>query len=157
MIIIDTNILSTFSKIERLNLLIILSPWIPVAVLNEINTAAKFGYKHASALLQLVGEKKIQVASAKIVMELPASFGRGEKECIYLAKQENGTIITNEKKVLNYCKKENISAVSLNSLLRFLWESNTQTREQVRQIITEIESKDKLIISSKEEIFDEKP
>ncbi|MBI4141854.1 hypothetical protein HY484_02945 [Candidatus Woesearchaeota archaeon] len=164
MILIDTNILSTFAKIRKLESLLKIFEGkrvcISCNVLEEIKQAVGLGYVYASPIINLSMSKKIEIIELTkeeylLSLSFPKNFGKGERDSLAIAKKRSWVFITNEKRVLNYCNDENISAVSLNSLLRLLWEEKIQTKEQVKDIINEIETKDSLIIQSKKDIIEE--
>jgi hypothetical protein len=77
----------------------------------------------------------------------------GELDSIAIVYHRKTIFVSNEKKVLNFCEKEKIIALSLNVLLRSLWEEKILTKTQVKALMEEIEAKDNLIIHSKEEIL----
>ncbi len=164
MILLDTNILSTFAKIKRFDILFQVFPdnaiFISSNVFEEINDALEHGYEHADEILHSIKEGRIQVMALTqdehlLTTNLPQSFGRGEQDSLAIAKKRSAVFVTNEKKVVKYCRQENIPVVTLNTLLRFLWEEKVCTKKQVQELIYEIETKDKLIIQSKEEIFED--
>ncbi|HLD42526.1 MAG TPA: hypothetical protein VJB08_00890 [Candidatus Nanoarchaeia archaeon] len=164
MIIIDTDILSTFGKIDKMLLLfsvfrekrLFISP----NVFNEITKADELGYEYAKQILNLVKTNSITMVrlsqeESSYKRTLPKSFGRGESDSIAVAKIRNAVFLTNEKKVLNFCEKHGVAALTLNSILRYLWEEEIRTKEYVKELIEEIEKKDKIIVPSKDKIFEE--
>src|SRR3990167_6908821 len=160
MILLDTNILSTFAKIRRLDLLEKIfegTRGISPGVFEEISEAHKRGDAHAKDILQLLQNKKLQIITLveeekELANQLPASFGKGERDSIAYALRKNITVVTNERRVLNFCKRNKVTALSLNVLLRFLWEERILTKSEVEQIIQQIEIEDKILIPSKKEI-----
>ena len=69
MILLDTNILSTFAKIERLELLFSVfntrKLFISPNVFNELIDARRLGYKHVESIFDLIreGGARNQIAS----------------------------------------------------------------------------------------------
>lgn len=162
MIIVDTNILSTFARVNKLSLLFELFKHDEIAispnVLQEINDTKARNFSYAEKLINLINENKIKVISLKqeeelLAYNLPTNFGSGEKDSIAVAKKRNCLFLTNERKLINYCQREEIDCLWLDKLLRVLWRDNILTKEQVRELIDEIEEKDSLIITSKDEIL----
>ena len=162
MILLDTNILSTFGIIGKLELLFKIFRNGPICispnVLFEIKKAHSFGYSYASSVLKLIEDEKIVLISITetellLSYELPSSFGLGERDSIVIAKQRNFVFVTNEKKIINYCNREKIVCLQLNKLLRYLFIEGIMDKENINDLINDIESKDKLKIKNKEEIF----
>lgn len=62
--LVDTNILSTFAKVGRLDLLkeVLGDIYISPNVLEEIERAEELGYSHAREILKWVRENKILIA-----------------------------------------------------------------------------------------------
>lgn len=163
MIIVDTNILSTFGKVDKFNLLLNIFEeefYISPNVLEELKEADKLGHGYVRKILSFISEGRIKVVSLSdemfdLMKDLPRSFGLGERDSIAAAKINKASFVTNENKLLNFCEREGITAISLNSILRYLWKEGILTKEQVKHLIEEIETKDNIIIMSKEEIIEE--
>lgn len=161
MILLDTNVLSTFGKINRLNLLFdIFKEDICISsnVLDEIKNADEQGYSFADKVISLIDEGKIMVISSsqeerQYMVTLPLSFGSGERDSVAIAKKRRGVFVTNEKRLWNFCETEEIDFLTLNNLLKLLWKDKILTKEEVRKLIDEIEEKDNIVIVSKDEIF----
>lgn len=67
MILLDTNILSTFGKIDRLNLLFTVFGEEPLFitpnVFKEVRKAEERGYEYAQKVFSMIIEKKIEIIS----------------------------------------------------------------------------------------------
>lgn len=160
MILVDTNILSTFAKIDRLDLLekVLGEMHISPNVLDEVKRAEELGYSHAKKILKLIRKGKIKISCPReeevdFMDKIPSSFGRGERDCVAMALKRDALIVTNERKVLNYSEENAIAHVRLNTILRKLWRDDIMGKEEVRDLILEIEEKDNLIVTDKESIF----
>ncbi len=160
----DTNIISTFAKVERLDLLSILFKGLTVAISGsvyiEIRHAEEKGYLFCKGIMDLVHQRKLQVISPSpeeylSSKTLPKSFGLGERDSIAIAINRKVVFVTNEKKVVNYCEKKGVDVLTLNQLLRALWELKIISKDDVRELIDDMENKDNLIITSKEDILSE--
>ena len=86
-------------------------------------------------------------------MELPINFGYGERDSVIIAQRRAMVFVTNERRVINYCRNEKINCLWLEKILRFLWKEHILSKEEVKRAMDEIEEKDKLIISSKDEVL----
>ncbi len=160
MILIDTNILSTFAKIDRLDLLeeVFGEMHISPNVLDEVKKAEELGYSHAEKILELIRVGKIHISCPKeyeveLMDKIPSSFGRGERDCVAMALKRDALIVTNERKVLNYCEENRVAHVRLNTILRKLWKDDIMVEKEVRDLIHKIEENDNLIVADKESIF----
>tara|TARA_Y100000310_G_scaffold278560_1_gene297055 strand:- start:701 stop:1201 length:501 start_codon:yes stop_codon:yes gene_type:complete len=164
MILVDTNILSTFAKIDKLDLLLRLledyDACISPNVFEELNKANELGYSYVKKVFDLIDGQKIQIVSPQrdeflLSQKLPKGFGSGERDSLAITKSRNLIFLTNDKKIINYCGKHEIDCLWLNIVLRLFWRENLLTKGEVNDLIDEIEIKDKIIITDKEGIFSE--
>ena len=161
MILVDTNILSTFGKVGRIKLLFELFQTklsVSSNVFCEISIAYEKGYSFAESVLDCIKNEKIDVVAVEqedlfSMLDLPRSFGPGERDSIAICENRGYVFLSNEKKVYNYCKKHGIQCLLLPHLLKSLWKENILNKEDVKELITEIESKDNIVIVDKDSIF----
>ncbi len=162
MILIDTNILVTFATVGKLPLLLQLFSGQQIAitpnVLSEINKAKSLNYAHAEKILNFVQEKRIAVIQPTedeltFSAQLPDNFGLGERDSIAIARKRDYIFLTNERRIVRFCEKEGIICLWLDQLLRLFWREGILSKEQVRDLIVEIEKYDRIIIVAKENIF----
>ena len=162
MIIVDNNILSTFAKIGRLDVLFQLFPrsqiGIVPAVYNELRIGVTKGHVQLKEVMEMVQKKSIRLITlteAEIFLKptLPVSFDEGELESVAVCKSRKIALLTNERSVKNWCVKEDIKYADLPDLLRACWQSEAMSQEEVKTLIEEIEEKDNITFKSKEEIF----
>lgn len=108
LILLDTNITSTFLKIDRFQLLFDLSNnqqfFISTNVFAELEEAELLGYDFVKPIFQLIENGQIAVLSMTIEetkwsFQLSSSFGREERDSIAICKFRNGIFFTNERKV----------------------------------------------------------
>lgn len=162
-ILLDTNIISTFSKIRKLELLYDVFNanvfYISPNVHNEIMMAKEKGYVFVTHIVDLLQKKKIISLALTSEEEIkasniPLSFSKGERDSLIICKERNGIFVTNERKVINYCKKYGIIYFDLRDVLKALYIFMKFSRNEVSKLIKEIEEKDNIIIKYKKEIFD---
>ena len=161
MILVDTNILSTFGKVSGMKLLFELFQAklsISSNVFCEISIAYEKGYYFAQSVLDCIKNEKIDVVAVNqedlfYMLGLPKSFGPGERDSIAICENRGYVFLSNEKKVYNYCKKHGIQCLLLPHLLKSLWKENILNKEDVKELITKIESKDNIVIADKDSIF----
>ncbi len=127
MVLVDTNILSTFAKIDEVE-----------------------------GLQELLGRMEVSPnvpEEAKKASHLPDSFGRGERDSLAMSEQRGIALATNERRIINYCTRRSIPCLWLDVVLRALWKKEILTRDEVENVIKEIEKKDRIVITGKEEIL----
>jgi predicted nucleic acid-binding protein len=163
-VLVDTNILSTFAKINELSLLrrLFVAEGIEVvpAVYEELHQGVSRGYVVLQAALELIQHRHIElvVPTAEEILEksaLPPSFDAGERETIAVAKVRGAGILTNERLVKNWCQQAGIQYWDLPGILRALWRVHLLTKEQVRSLVIQIEAKDRIVFKNQEQIFAE--
>ena len=164
MIIIDNNILSTFAKIGRLDILFRLFPQRQIAIVpavyDELRIGIRKGYVQLEDVMAMVEKKSIRLITlteAEIFLKptLPVSFDEGELESVAVCKSREKPLLTNERSVKNWCIKEDIKYADLPDLLRACWQSTVMSKKEVKSLIEDIEEKDNITFRSKEEIFKE--
>ena len=163
-VLLDTNILSTYAKIENLDFLFRYTGrmvlYISTNVWSEIEEADYLGYRFIESVIGMINEEKLLVLPMnenefKWCMSLPPSFGKGERDSLAICKFRNGSFLTNEKKIIRFCDKESIPALDLPTILRHSWRKGLLTRDEVRAMIQVIEEKDKVTFRNVSNIFED--
>lgn len=152
----DADIISTFAKIEKLELLkkvfgrsnLIITP----AVSSDLQRSKSALVRDASKskVFQLTNLNKQEFDLAKNI-HAQRKLGMGESETIALCKEINATFVTNDNKAISFAEKLNVNVVDLETILYSLKE--LIDKNQLKQIINDIESKDKVVVVNKEEIL----
>ena len=162
MVLADTNILSTFAKIDQALLLLRLFTddrlGVVPAVYEELHTGVNKGYVALQAVVKLVrqGQIDLVVPTAREIFQkdvLPASFDAGERETLTVAKSRGYAIVTNETQVKNWCKRERIEYWDLPGVLRALWRTDIVRKEQMQSLIDQIEANDRIVFKNKAAIL----
>ncbi|MGH9803042.1 MAG: PIN domain-containing protein [Blastocatellia bacterium] len=165
MIVADTNILSTFARIQRLDLLFTVAETDELFLTPSVVSEIKVGLRKGLAFLQpivdgLSGEAGFSVLDLtdderNLAGTLPTSLNAGERECIAIcAERSGGKLFTNDKRARNYCQANRIPCLDLKLILRRLWQAGHCTKDEVRSLIEEIErSEPEFIIKGKDEIL----
>lgn len=157
-ILLDTNIISTFAIVGDIDFLFDSTKrdylYISTNVLNELESAREMGYSFVGTIFTEINDKRIKVLSMNEEeslwsMELPTSFGNGERD------SSNGIFLSNEKKVFNYCSRESIRCLDLPSLLRHTWKTGARSKDEVEKIIQTIEEKDNIKFKNTSAILNE--
>lgn len=161
-LVFDTDILSTFGKIQKLDLLRKLIPdvpfLIPPSVYDELLRAKDHGYDFVdyvfeSDIFEVTSLCNEELLILKELKEEKASLGKGELEGLSICKYKSFILITNDTSAKNACDFYGIEFIDLSMILKSLLEENILTYNDVRTLIDEIENKDKVIIKDKEDIL----
>jgi predicted nucleic acid-binding protein len=165
MIVPDTNILSTFARVGRLELLFAVAETEALhlcpAVVQEVEAGLRKGLGFLQPIadgvtsgakfyaLNLTNEEMLFAAT------LPASLNAGERECIAVcAKRSGAKLLTNDKRARNYCDTHQLFCLDLKQILRRLWQASHCAKEEVRSLIKDIETSEPgMAIKGKDEIF----
>ena len=124
MIIVDTNIISTFCRVDKLPLLYKLFPknelGIPAAVYDEMMEAIRLGYSFLNRAKLYVENGDLHLFSLtseelQLKQNLPYSFGACDLECIIISQRSSHVLLTNDKRMRNYCRSENITVYNITS------------------------------------------
>lgn len=162
-VLVDTNILSTYAKIKRFELLFEIIDreelFISTSVLHELDTAENMGYDFVKVIFDYIDKERISIISmddeeSDLFLGLPDSFGKGERESVAISKVRDYIFVSNETKVKNYCDKNDIDIVDLPTLLRRVWKTGLKEKETVNKIVGEIENKDNVIFKDRSIIFE---
>ena len=164
MIVLDTDILSCFSKIKKFDLLEKLFKaqfYIPPRVYEEILRAKEKGYDFVNYAIKLIDNEKIRIATLNeteisIVKELAKKrkLGFGEIEAMALAKNRGWILLSNDKVVEKVAREIGIDVFNIEDLLSAMIEFEIiRDKIELKGIIEEIETKDRIVIRNKEYLF----
>ncbi len=156
MFLIDTDILSTFAKIERLDLLCELfgdeKVGVTENVIMEICRAVESGLDIHRKVLDLIDEGRIGIISTKredhvLMRKLPDFMGAGERDAFAICLNNGFVLVTDDRKVIRLAKKRNVEVISLHMILRALWILEVCRRDEIREIIDSIHIKDRKVLN----------
>jgi predicted nucleic acid-binding protein len=162
MIVIDTDILSMFAKVDAIDALkklfkdcIVMTP----KIRDEISIPLEYGYTFPLNVISKIGTVPLSPSALKEYERLSENWtlGKGELEAISYCKTENGIFLTNDKKARELAKNKGVRVISLQAILRALWKTGIKTKEETTKILERIKEIDNLYISpeSESEIFKE--
>ncbi len=138
-IISDTDFISSFLKIDRMDLILksfeIERITITNAVLQEIKRDQVYQKylkdKHKIELKKVEFSKKLE------------NFGAGESESIALAKKSNSLLLMSDKKAINFSKNLGLKVIDIPTFLFYCKENNILSLKQLKQIVIDLREKDK--------------
>ena len=162
MVFIDTDVLSIFAKIQRLPLLFSVFNEDPLnisaAVENELQVGVAKGFDFAQDIMVLHSQGRIATyhptaVDHQFMATLSWTLGSGERESMAICKRLSAIFVSNERRVKHHCRENGIDCVNLAEILRALWELGILPQADVRNIITEIRTKDNLKFRTTDSIF----
>lgn len=157
-IVIDTDILSMFAKVGAVHMLgtffgqgrLLMTP----AIHDEITAPLQYGYTYPTEVLAQV---PVAPLSEQIWREyerlwaLRSSLGKGELQAIAFCKAEDALFLTNDRVARRFARDQGVQVLSLQALLRGLWVSGVQSKDEVRALLERIKVADALEVPSEVE------
>ncbi len=162
MILVDTNILSTFARVDELELLFQLFGRSPLgltsAVLAELNEALAHGcaWLEQTKGLRNQGRLELVVAAPEEIQAreaMPVSLGAGEAESIAICQARGWAFLSNDKRARNFCTQAGVEVFDLTELLGALWEWRVRSPQFVQELCARMEAAEGMTIPNKEAIF----
>lgn len=162
MVFVDTDMLSIFGKVQRLPLLFAVFETdvlhIAAAVEKEVKSGVSKGFPFSRDIMALQAQGSIQTHSPNaadqgVMSILPNSLKAGESESMALCQRLNATFASNERRVMHHCQAHGIRCLNLEDMLRMLWEFEVLTQSDVRHLMNEIETADRLHFRAPNEVF----
>ncbi len=120
------------------------------AIRDEIAVPLQYGYTFP---LQVLAETAIAPLSNRAWLEHErlrtpgAALGRGELEAIAFCKTEGAVFITNDLVARRFALAQGVRVLSLQAILRGLWESRVCSKPEVRAVLERIKRTDRLAVS----------
>jgi predicted nucleic acid-binding protein len=145
----DTDILSTFARIRRLDILKKISDGvvIPQAVKAELARGRiNVGYLDPDFVTLAKDE-------LKYLTKTDHSLDLGERECFVIARNRHLPLASNETIVHRLCRRDGIDYLTLPRILRFAIIEGVITRQEAKKLIDAIERKEHTVVKNKSEIF----
>src|SRR5438552_1044262 len=139
---IDADILSTFARISRLDILnsVFEKMIIPASVIYELRSAEIRISSLRHEVPKLTREELLSLKG------IDSRLGRGERETFVLARHRDVLLASNDKMVLSLCKMEKVSYLTLPRILRLALQKGVITRAEARELLKQIEQKERTII-----------
>ena len=154
----DTDILSAFGKIGRVEILqrLFLKIYAAPAVYRELIMAEKLGLGWVTAVRDALDPVILTEKQIKEVEYLMTSYPQlesGEVETFVLAKAHDLLCLTNDRQAKNACHTLSIPYLDLEEILRAIKLKGVITHEALAQLIDQIEEKDHTRIKAKAQIL----
>lgn len=161
-ILFDTDLISSFSKIERIDLLEKLFYKIDLCisfeVFKELLVPLDYGYSFPNIIFnkcQVVYCEKDEIELFQNRLLENKFLGKGELESITICQSRNFFFSAIDQKAIDYAQSQGITVFPLKLILRLLWKQGILSKPEVRGLILELEHKDKLMIKFVDDIFED--
>ncbi|MEK6984507.1 MAG: hypothetical protein AABX33_08080 [Nanoarchaeota archaeon] len=156
MVIVDTDFLSSFSKINRLKLILkslnIKKFVVPSTVYGEIQNSNFFEkISHLFVFKEedltedsfiLVKNVNLNTSTQYFKKEEISVFGKGEIGCFLLAKETNDKILIDDRAARDFAKENHVKVVSVPAFLMECKNKNIISSKEMKQIIKDLKEKD---------------
>jgi len=131
---------------------------IPPAVQQELQEGVAYGLSYLSCITFAVDKGDIQVLAVtkqdrEQMALLPTSFGHGEREAVALCFRLRATLLSNEKRVVNHCKRVGIHCLKLKTLLKMLWREGIASKAKVKTMMHRMTQVEGLVFKRPSEIL----
>lgn len=142
MIVSDTDFLSSFAKIEELDLIFKVFRTkeivITEAVYNELKKSPIF-----DELLPYFSNKKNKITVKKVsVKDFPENLGFGERESIALAKEYKAKLLMNDRVAGLYAENISVKVIDIPAFLFHCKEKKILNTSQMKTLISNLKTKD---------------
>jgi predicted nucleic acid-binding protein len=156
--IADTDILSTFGKVGRVDLLLALFQplYVAPAVSQELRRAERMGFPWVARIRQAVARLPLTDSEREDVERLfdcHPQLGSGEIESFVLAQPHHLLCLTNDRQAKTVARILNLAYLDLEEILRALKNRGILTTEALADLIAHIEEADHTRIKAKEQIL----
>ena len=151
LVVVDTDILSMFAKVDAIAILgQLLGPdrvATTPAIRDEIAVPLQYGYEFP---LQALAQTAVAPLTGQAWLEYErlratgGSLGRGELEAIALCKTEGAAFATNDLVARRFAFEQGVHVISLQAILRGLWLSGVCGKPEVRVLLERIKRADRL-------------
>ncbi|RMD62849.1 hypothetical protein D6833_06345 [Candidatus Parcubacteria bacterium] len=153
-VVVDTDILSMFAKADALEALQeALHPWIPVmtpAIRDEISVPLEYGFDFPQRVMAHIPVEPLSPSMLETYARLAASgrtIGRGELEAIAYCLSTGNLLATNDARARAFAQEQGVAVISLQAILRILWEERGWSQTKVRQLLERLKQVDRLKVS----------
>ncbi len=159
-VILDCDIASCLAKINRIDLLGAAFPdceaYITESVSIELLRASQAGFSFPDRIFESIPVISLNQDERIMLQSMPknGSIHFGEAEGVIISKSRNGIFLTNDSRVVRHCLDNEIKVLDLRDILLILSKRRVLTREEMKDLIQDIEDMDNTIIKDKSHILD---
>ena len=161
-VILDFDLLSSFAKINRIDLLEKLFSdaqlVITASVYNELLKTKEYGFNFLDEIIQSdIGLINIRKEEKRVFEDFLQDYRIhwGEAEGIAIAKCRNGVFMTNDSRVIRFCEENGVKVLNLKDVLRKIAADGMVNKDEMLKLIRGIENEDSTFIVGIDDILDE--
>jgi predicted nucleic acid-binding protein len=159
-VIFDADILSTFAKTDTLLLLKKLfskhDAYITPKIYEELSVPLDYGYSFPLKIFEqfkiIYPDEEEQKTYREFIKD-NRHLGRGELEAISICIKRKYYFSSMDEVAISFAEANDVTTISLHSILRSFWESKILTKKEVQELISEIEQKDNTRIKDTQRIL----
>jgi len=158
-VVIDTDILSMFGKVGGIGMLMdflgsgraVMTP----SIRDEISIPLQYGYAFPNSVLSQIAVIPLSGEAweeHERLRTIGASLGKGELEAISICKTEAMLFATNDVIARKFAQNQGVLVISLQAILRGMWQSGFCSKAEVRELLERIRRADYLEVAPEVEI-----
>lgn len=158
--ICDTDIISSIGKIERIDILKGLFPKgafnIPEQVHIELSVAKELGFEYPDYInshFNTVSLVESELKEYTLLLGDEKALGKGELQCIVIAKNRFWTMLTNDRLAKNKSREFGIKVWDILDILKAHYVLKNYSKTDINAIFDELEKKDGMKVKQREIIF----
>ncbi|MFP4608169.1 MAG: hypothetical protein ACOCTR_05145 [Candidatus Natronoplasma sp.] len=161
-LICDTDLLSVFAKVEKLELLQKAFPegefLISESVFDELLFSMEEGFEFPERIFQMCEITSLQHNEVDLYRKRRKkskflTISKADLRTLIIAKERNLPILSNDKRLLKFAEEEELLALDIYDIFQILFKKEILTEKDIRDIIFKMEEKDKTNFKDKEKIF----
>jgi len=161
-VILDCNLISSFAKINRIDLLEKLFPdarlVITASVYNELLKTKEYGFDFSDEIIQSdIGLINIRKEERSVFEDFLQDYRihLGEAEGIAIAKCRDGVFMTNDSRAVRFCEEKGVMVLNLKDVLRKIAADEMVNKDEMLKLIKGIENEDRTFIIGANDILEE--
>jgi predicted nucleic acid-binding protein len=160
MFILDCDIASTFAKIDRVGLLnktFSSDVHITNSVHIELMRAKDMGFSFPERIFSGISTITLNDSELSDFQKFSqdGNIHFGEAEGISICKNRDAVFLTNDTTVVKFCEVEGIKVLNLKDVLIFIAKKDLVSKNEMINILKDIEAKDNTLIKNQEDILEE--
>ncbi len=161
-VVMDCDLISSFAKINRIDLLETLFPdaqlVITPSVYNELLKTKEYGFDFLDKIIQSnVGLINIRKEERSVFEDFVQDYRihLGEVEGIAIAKCRDGVFMTNDSQAVRFCEEKGVKVLNLKDVLRKIAVDGIVDKGEMLKLIEDTENEDRTFIVGIDDILDE--
>ena len=159
-IILDTDIASAFAKVQKIVILKELFSRYELAICpaiyEELVVSQEYGYSFPCQIfenIKILSPTNSEISDYHHLMNTKKTLGKGELEALCICRRRQGIFSSMDAAALKFAGTCDIQTLSIHSILRSFWVSGCMTRDEVKDLIEEIENIENTTLSDSHLIF----